>query len=718
MIINYERAATATALALVFLGGLSSELGARPSIGLAQTEEAPVIDGILDDPAWRNAASFSDFTQVEPEEGDEPSEETTVFLTQTTGSLYIGVRCFDREPEKIIAKDMRRDSFGSGDDRVQFVLDPYGRGTDGYYFVLTAAGGKGEGIIEPRSRRIALNWDTIWRGRTTVDEQGWVAEIEIPFRSIAFERDNTSWGFNIERSIRRHEERLRWASPIRKKRIGNLESAGEITGIEEISTGLGLDVKPTGLGRWTRGEDGVSEFDFEPSLDLFYRVTPSLTATFTWNTDFAETEVDERQVNLTRFPLFFPEKRAFFLEDASRFNFGGIFRSPLPFHSRTIGLSSGGERVPINLGGKLTGKSGPWNIGLMGVGLDGLGELESDRAYVARVSRDLLDESRVGAIYTRGDPRGNLDAETYGLDFHLKNSELADDHTIELRGWTMATRNEGRDDDFGYGLRAIYPNRPFSGSLSIQRVGEDLRPAMGFVRRQGIHELFGDAGYTWYPEDSRISSIELEADVQIDTDLDFNFLSEEYDIPQIEIEFDSGGEIGGGMEHNREKFLSDFEIFDGVTVAEGDYRYTRFYANVETAKRRALQAELNGAFGDYLDGTRTAMRTELRWRPSPLITLSAGGSMNWIDISGGEFETLIASGGLRLTPSPRFDFNTLVQYDTVSEEIGLNARLRWIVDPGNDIFLVFNQGYRLEDGRSLQRLESEAVAKVGWTFRF
>ena len=714
-----HRSLTRAIGALVLLSGfLVPAVQARPAIQLGVTDSPPEIDGVLDDAAWKSAAQISDFTQVEPEQGLTPSEKTTLYLMRSRESLFVGVRCDDRDAAGIIARDKRRDSLGSGDDRVRFVLDPYGRGTDGYSFALTAGGAKAEGIVESRTTRTSYDWDAIWYGRTTVDENGWTAEFEIPFRSIAFKRDTTSWGFNIERTIRRHEEVVRWASPVRSKRLNDLEGAGQIEGIEDISTGLGLDVKPTAVARWSRGADGEDTFDFEPSLDLFYRVTPSLTATLTWNTDFAETEVDERLINLTRFPLFFPEKRAFFLEDASNFNFGGIFRSPLAFHSRTIGLSSDGEQVPLNLGAKLTGKAGPWNLGLLGVGLDSLGDLEADRSYVARISHDVGRESRVGAIYTYGSPRSNLDAQTAGLDFHLKTSQLKNGDTMELRGWGMATQNEGIDDGYGYGLRFIYPNDPLYASISVQRVGEELRPAMGFVRRPGIYEIQNAFQYTFYPENSPLKEIDLELEFDFDTDLDLNSLSEEYEIPTLDIEFDSGDEVKLGVEYNREKFLEDFEIFEDVTVPEGDYQFTRFVAGVESAASRPVRAELTTRFGDYLDGTRTSLESDLRWRPNPLLTLTAGGSANWIDIPDGEFETLIASGGLRLTPSPNLDFNTIVQYDTVSDEIGLNARLRWIVAPGNDIFLVFNQGYRLEDDRSLERLESEAVAKVGWTLRF
>ena len=233
-----------------------------------------------------------------------------------------------------------------------------------------------------------MTWDTIWDCDTSLDSEGWYVEFEIPFRSLAFDKNNSVWGFNIEREIRRNNEKVRWASPTRFRFMWTLQGLGILKGLNDLKKGIGLDLRPTLLTRYRSLDGSESDFDLEPSFDAFYRLTPSLTATMTWQTDFAETDVDERQVNTTRFTLFFPEKRAFFLEDAEKFGFGGISRSPLPFHSRTIGLDSNGNRVPIRLGSKITGKEGKWNIGLLGVGLEETTELDSDEVYVGRVRRD------------------------------------------------------------------------------------------------------------------------------------------------------------------------------------------------------------------------------------------------------------------------------------------------------------------------------------------
>ena len=230
-----------------------------------------------------------------------------------------------------------------------------------------------------------------------------------------------------------------------------LQGLGKLKGLNDLKKGIGLDLRPTLLTRYRSLDGSESDFDLEPSFDAFYRLTPSLTATMTWQTDFAETDVDERQVNTTRFPLFFPEKRAFFLEDAEKFGFGGISRSPLPFHSRTIGLDSNGNRVPIRLGSKITGKEGKWNIGLLGVGLEETTELDSDEVYVGRVLYDIFDESSVGGIFTLGDPRSNEEAETVGVDFELKDSSFINDNIGIFRGWAMRTDTE-KGSDTGMGI--------------------------------------------------------------------------------------------------------------------------------------------------------------------------------------------------------------------------------------------------------------------------
>ena len=702
---------------------MRAALATEYQVAPPQVETEPVVDGALHDAVWQEAQVIEAFTQVSPNEGAAPTERTRVRVMFTPDALCVGIRCFDQDASKILARDMRRDSSGSDDDRIRIVLDPYGRGTEGYVFSLTAGGAKRDGIIETRSTSPRNEWDTIWFGRASVDAEGWSAEMVIPFRSVAFSSAGAPWGFNIERTIRRRQETVRWATPVRSKSLTALETAGEMKGIRGVKTGLGLDVRPTAVARWSDDDDG---FDLDPSFDAFYRVTPSLTATFTYNTDFAEAEVDERRVNLTRFPLFFTEKRSFFLEDATRFNFGGIHRSPLPFHSRRIGLSVDGERVPIRYGSKLTGKAGPWNIGLLGVALDDTESLEADEVFVTRMGRDVGAESSIGGIYTFGDPRRNASATTQGVDFRFKNSRLIEGKTLELIGWGMRTETErehedeaddGKEDDEGrgYGLTFVYPNRPVYARVGVQRVGEHLTPATGFVRRPGIYEFTNFASHRWY-YGGWLDTIDLDVSADLDTDLDLKPLSEDYRV-FVEFENVNGDAMGFGTTIERERLREDFEIFEDVVIPENEYRYARPFASLETSQHRPLNAAIECAFGDYFDGSRTSLEVELGWRPGSLIRLFAGSNSAWIDLPGGEFETLVARTGTTVTPAPHVRFDSTVQFDTVSDEVGLNARCRWIVQPGSDLFLVYNQGYRYED-HSLNTTSTEAVTKLGWTVRF
>ena len=711
------------AIAVVFMVLMSCSKNAwagepQPSVAVQQFDGKPVIDGVLNEEEWALAKKIRNFGQVEPREGKEASERTEVLVMRTDEALYLGVRCFDRTPAGVLARDRRRDSTGSGDDRLRIVIDPFARGTEGYFFGIAAGGSRGDGIVRAGNRP-EMEWDCIWDARTRVTAEGWVAEVELPFRSIAFEPNQESWGFNVERVIRRKEEKLRWASPTRKKSLYALEGAGRITGMRDLKTGLGLDVRPAMVARWREETGGSNSFEIEPSIDAFFRVTPSLTTTLSWQTDFADTEVDKRVVNTTRFPLFFPEKRAFFIEDARYFRFGGIRKSPLPFHSRTIGLSENGERVPIEMGGKLTGKVGKWNLGLLGVGLEGKGVLEADEVFAGRVTYDLFGESQVGAIVTDGDPRGNGSARTYGLDFHLKDSSYLgrEEKTGELMGWLMQTDSDGVDD-YGWGLTAIYPNNPLYMRVGLQRVGEELDPAMGFVRRPGIYEGTSFFSYEFEPDGGDWNEIDFDFSAGFDADLEWQVLSEEFEF-DVTFERKGGGKYNLGIVHERERFLEDFEISDEVIIPVDDYRHTRVFGGFRTPSSWRWGSAFKVSAGEYLGGQRQGVDLEMFWKPNPQWAARVSASNDWHQLPGGDFETFVVNGAVQWTPTTELLLTTDLQYDNLSEKIGINGRLRWTVKPGSNVYFVVNQSLtKVGPERRYESSGREAVAKVGWTWRF
>lgn len=340
-------------------GGAQSHAEARPAVKdpyrvrMVRADSPPKIDGRLDEAIWSKATVINGFKQAEPNEGTEPSEKTIVRLLYDVDFVYISVRASDSKPNGIIAKERQRDIDLDGDDSIALAFDPFHDRQRGYYFQVNPLGTRRDGLItqerEAGSYELtySVEWDGIWYAEASIDAQGWAAEIAIPIKTISFDPGNATWGFNVERRIARKNEVVRWRAAQRVKRVYSMGDAGELVGLTGLRQGLGLDLIPYARVKLTRDRENTVSAEIEPGLDVFYKPTPSVTLALTLNTDFAEAEVDDRRVNLTRFPLFFPEKRAFFLQDANYFRFGGIQTSPLPFFSRKIGLSDEGE--PIDL---------------------------------------------------------------------------------------------------------------------------------------------------------------------------------------------------------------------------------------------------------------------------------------------------------------------------------------------------------------------------------
>ncbi len=398
---------TLTTIAAVFAAGEAPAQESLPdgarekTVRIVQTASPPVIDGVLDEAAWQLAVPIDDLHEIQPTEYAPASERTVVYLLYDKDAIYIGARLYDRNANEIVARILRQGEEVFGDDWFSVLLDPFHDRRSGYRFMTNPNGLRQEGIFQNISEE-QWDWEGIWHTASTIDEQGWVTEIAIPFKTLSFNPDNDTWGINFRRAIARRDERTGWVS---RNRNSDPSTSGMVVGLAGLEQGLGLDVVPSLSVSERRPFDGTaSTTDTDPSLDVFYKLSPSLTAALTINTDFSATEVDDRQVNLTRFGLFFPEKRDFFLQDADIFEFGGLEQNGRPFFSRRIGLSDSGEPIDLEVGGKVTGRIGRWNIGTLSVRQDELETLPADNATVARASANLLEESNIGMIVTEGNP--------------------------------------------------------------------------------------------------------------------------------------------------------------------------------------------------------------------------------------------------------------------------------------------------------------------------
>jgi len=613
---------------------------------------------------------------------------------------------------------MFRDSFFSSDDFVSVAFDTFARERDGYFFAVNPVGARRDALFS-RSGRPVTSWDTVWDAATSVDSQGWTAEIAIPLKSLSFDPGIEMWRWNVERIIRRKQETVRWTATSRTKRMTALEDMGELHGLHDLRQGLGLDIKPYLKGAYADGtENGESDFDFEYGFDATYRITPTLTAVATYNTDFAETEVDDRFVNLTRFPKFFPEKRDFFLQDGPLFNFGGLTRGTSPYYSRSIGLGIDGQPVEILGGGRITGRVGGTSIALLDVYQDAHAGIEAKNLAVARVSQQVFAESSIGAIFTYGDPRSNEDAWLGGIDFSYQNSRLPGGKMLKGNAFFLySDTDRAGASDTAFGIDLDYPNEPINMHIFFKQWGEAFEPALGFIGRRGIRTYMLSARYILRPNTALLRRVELSLRPYFTTDLENRVIAENHDLPTLTFETPAGDRLEFKMTYSSDFVDNAFEIWPDIVVPPGEYGYWQFKPSFQTSQARKLSLSLRLMKGNFYSGRQTKYSASIDWRPSRYATLGASYELNQVRLPEGNFDVRLASLGVDLALTPDLTWRTLAQYDNRSDNVGFNSRLRWTWKPGNDLVLVWNHAWDYNDGQ-FDNGTGEAIVKLGATFRF
>ncbi|RBP38670.1 carbohydrate binding protein with CBM9 domain [Roseimicrobium gellanilyticum] len=707
-----------------FLLGLECLHAETPSVRTLELKDGltpPELDGVLSDPCWEKAETVSAFTQVFPKEGAIPSEGTVVKFAHDGRYLYVAIRCHDREPDRITARDLQRDSFEEesfpADDHVQVALDPFGRERDGFLFAVNPLGAMTDGRIE-HGGSTAKEWDGIWDARAQRDAEGWTAELRIPFSTLSFDPAKDSWGVNVQRVIRRKEEMIRWTQPSQSREGDWLDDIARIEGMSGLNQGLGIELKPYTVFRHLDEVDGEGSTELRAGFDANWLITPALTATLTVNTDFAEAEVDDRQINLTRFPLFFPEKRDFFLRDAPYFSFPYGTALMMPFFSRTIGRSAEGEPVDILVGAKFTGRAGPYTIGILDVQQDSHDGIDEKNLLVARVTRELAADHTLGAIITHGDPYSNGDNTVLGLDYQWRTSTFMGDKNFDLQAWLIGSDTTDMGTGTTFGGTFGYTNQPWYLYGIFAQIDGGFYPAMGYLARQGVREYYFVATYQWQINRGGLRTFELEVLPIIITRLDGEIETADISLPGLEWGWDSGAELSVWLSLKEEQFFEPFEIQPGVVVPVGDYKFQSVQMEYEGAPSRVIAPNMGMEIGEFLNGDIIAWNVGLEYRPSPYLHLGLSYAEQAVDLPQGEFTTRLASVNLNLAFSPRLSWNTLAQYDNESDSFGVNSRIRWTVRPGTDVYLVLNQGYVVEERNRLRRVGSEAALKAGVTWRF
>ena len=695
----------------------------RPVIEALRIDEPLTVDGVLDEAAWERAPRSGDFFQRQPDEFAPTTEATEIQIAYTATMLYVAVRAHDGEPEKIVAGEMGLDSGLFRDDSIVLLFDTFHDRRNAYFFETNPNSSRTDSLVTDEGRDFNVDWDTIWTVRCRVHESGWTAEFAIPFSSLRYEPQLETWGFQVRRTIKRKEELALWSPIGREADLFRMSQAGEIRGLRDLEVGRNLRVTPfvTGAsasrenasGDNTSGDDH-SEESADAGLDVKWGITDGLT-------------------------LDFPEKRAFFLENAGIFQFGsGLGASAIPFFSRRIGIARDGRMVDLDYGARLAGRAGSWNLGLLGARTgslsadpeNGLGAVPENTWGVARVKRNLGERSFVGLIATHRDGDDGSRQTVFGVDANWKPTDRWDlwafaQATDEVGG-DGATLAGGDDDGDGdvYGGSVRYQSDDFDGWLAVSEAGENYDPDAGFRFRNGYRNA--KANLLWLPrpeqkgiwKNVRNTLYELTVDYFEDSEGEKESMFVEFN--PFGVQYLSGSFFTLFPQYQFERLGAPFEIFEGVVIPAGEYEWFDGGFVVRTATSRPVDVDWVIGGGEFFDGDRFNTTLSLRWRPGKLFRSQTTWDHNQVDLPAGSFDTSVFRQSLELSFTPDLVISALVQASDASESLGLNLRLNWHYRPGSDLFVVYNHGWDLPDFSSFGELESRArqlVVKWTWAWQ-
>ena len=667
-----------------------------------RVENGPILDGVLDEEAWLTAAIIDDFVQQEPAEGEPATERTIVRLMYDARSIYIGVEAYNSQAGGVIATEMRRDSPRMLDeDNVQLIFDTFRDSRSGYMFVTNPLGAKleqqiseeGEGGRRGNSSNINRDWDGVWDVASRQTDEGWVSEIAVPMVTLRFpEAETQRWGFNMMRNIRAKNEQVFWAPIPKAYTLTKISLGGTLSGLGQVSRGMDLRITPYALagGRQDRVAADLDGSGFnDVGVDVKYGVTSGLNLDLTLNTDFAQVEVDEQQVNLTRFPLFFPEKRDFFLENAGMFsvkNEGGTRQLSDLFFTRRIGLA-GGQPVPIIGGARLTGKVNRHNIAVMNIQTqEALGN-PGQNFFVGRYSRDIFSRSKVGGIVVNKEAIGD---SQYNRTFAVDTS-LALHQFFTVTGFLAKTESPGLSGSDAAGhVNALWRSPSYRMYAEYTDIQDNFNAEVGFVPRVGIRR--SKLHVEWDPRPGRWNIRQMDPmwNIEYTTDQHNRLLTRRLH-NMIGFYFEDGSELVVMYNDIFEQLDVPFEITDDVTIPAGTYRFGQPRLRYSTDPSQRLYGGLEYSPHTFFAGTRNDYSGTLGLRASSRIATEATFSRSEVDLPGGAFTADLASLRVDYALSPEMTLRTLTQYNSTTDSVSTSVRFNWIYFPGSDLYVAYDE---------------------------
>src|SRR5882672_7913022 len=692
-----------------------------------RTTDAIKIDGILDEPAWSQVDPATDFREQQPNEGAPASERTEVRVLFDDKNIYIGIRSFDSDAAHINARELVRDADFSNDDTVSIVLDTYHDRRNGFRFVVNPLGTQQDALITDEGRDINVTWNGAWVSAGRIDDKGFTVEIEIPLTTLRFKEGIESWGFNVSRIIRRKNEENLWTSWQRSFGLERVSQAGELSGVEEIRRRRLREIKPYASGEWREGVPLIGKNGLEAGLRgnigievAKLGITPSLTAEFTVNPDFGQAEVDDQIVNLSRFSVFFPEKRDFFLENSGIFLFGRQGENQA-FFTRRIGLTDRGQPVPIDYGVKVTGKIGPYNVGFLQVQTRKLGETSTglgiprQQFSVLRVKRDILKRSYIGAIVVNRQGATNVGGASYNRVGGADAEFNLTDH-YKVKAFWMGSATPGIRSSAGSSrLESIFENDLYRFITVYEDVGAKFNPEVGFIERNAIHQYFGQFAYKPRPKFiPHVQQMEFETQIEYYTDRAGKLATRQTELSWDTVFKDSSEFFFRPIEAVNDVLTEPFQIRPGIIIPAGMYHFNRPQVSFTSDLSKRIVFTRREKWGDFYSGNRYETSGGITWRPNSHLLVDLSESYNKVRLPEGNFSTSLCAGRLNYNFSRKLLTSALIQLNSAARLSLINVRLRYIYRPNSDFFIIYNQS----TGAGLERPSYSLQIKLTRDFTF
>ncbi len=678
------------------------------------TDSQIKLDGLLNESVWKNAVPITGFIQRELNEGEKATEKTEVRVIYNKENLYIGIICYDKEPEKIIHNELKRDGNIRSDDNFDLILDTFHDFRSGFYFGTNPNGARVDALVTS-VERMNKDWNGVWYAESKITEYGWSSEIKIPFKTLRFpDRKEQIWGINFRRTIKRKNEEVLWRAWKRNDGLFQLTKEGILTGLKGVKRGRKIEIKP--YSSFGIQKEIVVSNTHHKGIDIKYPLTSTLTLDLTTYTDFAQIEADRTRINLTRFSLYYPEKRDFFLEGAGTFSFGR--RETSVFYSRRIGITPDRKQVPILGGIRLSGKAGHYRVGILNMQTKKKDTTPATNYSVIRIKRDVLEKSYVGFILTNLYNADKHKNQAFGVDFSYRTNKFLKNNNLEVAGYLAGTVTDGTGKKNMAGRLFIdYPNDLFDNYAGVYFIEENFNPEIGFVRRKGIIAYYTAWRYMPRPKIPLVRKITIKPiDIDYLTDMNGRLLTRGLEFRPLGVSFKSGDSFEFNIKNSYEYLDKDFNIFGDVVIPSGTYEWWNNEIQFESSSKRPISIDLKTEWGDFYTGKRTDLSTDITFKFSENFALSTSISYNKISVSGISFETKEYSGRLVVNFSTRLTSRTFVQWNNEDKQLNLNFLLNYIPKIGSDIYFVYNH---LWDGTFHYRTQQKlGIVKIAYLFRF